>query len=227
MRILLADQDQELSDFVRAGLAQEGFAVDVAHDGDTAYEMAVEGKHDAILIDIVIPKLSGHDVLKKLRSQGNHVPVLIITFKNQEQDKLHSLNNGADDYIVKPFRLAEVIARIRAILRRTDNIGRKTSKTSVLLAGKLELHLLRRELKCASKSIYLTKVEFDLLEYFMRRPGEVISQCVLKQHLFGDESNLDTNALPVHVMNLRKKIDLHERKSLIRTVRSCGYALDA
>jgi two-component system, OmpR family, copper resistance phosphate regulon response regulator CusR len=225
MRILLADRDHDLNEFVKKGLAQEGFIVEVVSDGHSALNAAIDGEHDAILLDTDMPEISGYEVLKKLRTQGNEVPILIIGASKKEQDMLHVLNNGADDYIMKPFRLAEVIARLRAILRRTGR-NAKAPKASTLRAGKLELNLLRRELKCTGKLIYLTKVEFDLTEYFMRRSGEVISQNVLWQHLYGNESNLDSNSLPVHIRNLRRKIDCGSTKSLIRTVRGCGYALD-
>ena len=139
MRILLADQDRELMEFVKKGLTHEGIVGDIVCDGQITFEMASEGDHDAVLIETVMPNLSGYDVLKKLRTQGSDVPLLIVTSKSQEKDKLHGLNNGVDNYIVKPFLLTEVVARIRAVLRRTVKDGCKRSEASVLRAVKLEL----------------------------------------------------------------------------------------
>jgi len=166
-------------------------------------------------------------VLQKLRARGKNVPVLVITSMGQEREKLKGFNMGADDYIVKPILLTEVVARIRAILKRVEPPGGKLQDPTVLRAGDLHMDLLAREVRRGTKTLRLTKVEFDLLEQFMRRPGQVISQNILEQSLLGGEGMANTNALAVHVLNLRAKLDRSSSKTSIRTVRGCGYALDA
>jgi two-component system, OmpR family, response regulator MprA len=227
MRILLADDDRELGEFVKAGLGREGIRVEVVNDGPWALEASLHGGHDAILLDLGVPNMNGFELLRKLRMHGNEVPILVLSKVRKEQEMLHALNSGADDYISKPFKLPEIVARLRAVLRRTARgpSASRTSKPSLLRAGKLKLNLLRRELTCAEEVIPLTKTEFDLMECFMRRPGDVISQSVLCQQVFRNEANLNSNSLPVHINNLRRKIDGSSSRSLIRTVRGCGYAL--
>ena len=226
MKLLLVEDDKDISDFIHEGLAREGIAVSRVADGKSALEIAGEEDFDIILLDVMMPELDGYQVLKKLRSQGNQTPVLMITCKGQERDKLQGFNSGADDYIVKPFVLSEVIARIRAILRRMDKSPAKGTHATLLKAGDIQLDLLKREAKRGGKPVELTKKEFDLLECFMRRPGQVLSQTVLNQHLTQHDFATSTNTIEVHIKNLRAKIDGKSGKSFLRTVRGCGYALD-
>ena len=239
MRLLLVEDDRDLSDFVREGMAREGFAVEVAGDGQEAIDRAAEGDYDVVVLDVMMPKLDGFTVLKTLRSRGYRGAILLATCKGQERDKLQGLNSGADDYIVKPFLLTELVARVRAVLRRTAGAGPQAAKGSMLKAGDLQMDLLKHEVKKAGKGIPLTKKEFDLLECFMRRPGQVLSQAVLAQHLSSADFDSHTNVIEVHIKNLRAKIDNPPHggrgsvaaatgktgPSLIRTVRGCGYAL--
>jgi len=227
MRLLLVEDDKDLSDFVREGLTREGFAVDLAVNGRQALEKAKEADYNVVLLDVMMPELDGYSVLKKLRAQGSHAAILMVTCRGQEGDKLQGFSGGADDYIVKPFLLTELIARIRAILRRVDSAKSKGSQGSVLRAGPLSMDLLKRELKLAGKPVPLTKTEFDLLEYFMRRPNQVLSRSVLVQHLSASDMNATTNTIEVHIKNLRRKIDGKSTHSLLRTVRGVGYSLDA
>lgn len=224
MKLLLVEDDKDLSEFAREGLVREGFAVDVARNGKEALERAGENAYEVILLDVMMPHVDGYTVLRKLRAQGNPSAILLVTCKGQERDKLQGLNSGADDYIVKPFLLSELVARIRAILRRTA--AQKGTQGSILRARDLHMDLLKREVKRAGKPLVLTKMEFDLLEYFMRRPGQVLSHLVIVQHLSNTDVNVSPNAVEVHVKNLRAKIDPKSGKSFIRTVRGCGYALD-
>jgi len=226
MRLLVVDDDKDLSEFVREGLTREGFAVDLVGDGQEAVDLVAERDFDVIVLDVMMPKIDGFSVLKTIRLRGYRGAVILATCKGQEKDKLEGLNSGADDYIVKPFLLTELVARIRAILRRTGGTGAKVIKGSVLKAGSLEMDLLKHEVKKSGKLVNLTKKEFELLEYLMRRPGQVLSQEVLSQHLSNTNFESGTNTVEVHIKNLRSKIDSKSGNSLIRTVRGCGYALN-
>jgi two-component system copper resistance phosphate regulon response regulator CusR len=228
MRLLLVEDDRGLSEFVEEGLAREGFSVDLAQNGDSALELAGETAYDVILLDVMMPGQDGYTVLKKLRAKGHQGAILLVTSKGQERDKLEGLNNGADDYLVKPFLLTELIARVRAVLRRTGKSGPTAPiQGSVLKVGDLQMDLLKHEVKTGGKPIVLTKKEFDLLECFMRRPGQVLSQTVLMQQLSNADFVGATNIIEVHIKNLRSKIDGKSGKSMIRTVRGCGYSLDS
>jgi len=226
MRLLLVEDNPDLSSFTQEGLSREGFSVDVAPDGQSALDQATEETYDVILLDVMMPHVDGFTVLKKLRAQGYRGAILLVTCKGQERDKLNGLNSGADDYIVKPFLMTELVARIRAVLRRTTTGNVKAGPATVLKAGELALDLLKREARRGKNLLSLTKKEFDLLECFMRRPGQVLSQTVLSQHLTGNDFSSNTNVIEVHIKNLREKIDGKNGDSLIRTVRGCGYSLD-
>jgi DNA-binding response OmpR family regulator len=226
MRLLLVEDDKELCEFAREGLAREGFAVDMAVDGQEAVELAMERGYDVILLDVMMPKLNGFAALRTLRARGYQGAVLMATSKGHEKDKLEGLNNGADDYIVKPYLITELVARVRAVLRRTAGPKGKVAYGSVLKAKNIELDLIKHEATNGGKPLSLTKREFELLEYFMRWPSQVLSQEVLAQHLTKANFDTHTNSIEVHIKNLRKKIGTTSGKSLIRTVRGCGYALD-
>lgn len=226
MRILLVEDDKDLSQFIKDGLVREGFSVDLVRTGPDAIDFASAGAYSIILLDVMMPGgMDGYKILKTLRSRGNTAAILMVTARGQENDRLTGLNNGADDYIIKPFLLSELIARVRAVLRRTGSTVKGMGST-ILKAGRLSLDPLKREVKKSGKNIFLTKREFDLLEYFMRRPGQVISQTILSQHLSQNDFSSASNIVEVHIKNLREKIDVAAKKSCIRTVRGCGYALD-
>ena len=227
MRLLLVEDDKDLCEFAREGLTREGFAVDVAEDGQEAIDLAAERGYDVIVLDVMMPKLTGFTVLKAIRARGYRGAVLMATSKGQEKDKLEGLNSGADDYIVKPYLLTELAARVRAVLRRTAGSSSKVVQGSVLKARELEMDLIKHAVKKAGKPLMVTKREFELLECFMRRPNQVLSQSVLAQHLTRANFETHTNTIETHIKNLRKKIDTKSGKSLIRTVRGCGYSLDA
>jgi DNA-binding response OmpR family regulator len=227
-RLLLAEDDKDLSAFAREGLAREGFAVDVAGDGQEAIRIVSDRQYDVIVLDVEMPKLNGFEVLKTLRSRGFGGPILLATCKGQENEKLQGLNNGADDYIVKPYLLTELIARIRAVLRRSgDDSSVKVIQGSQLKARNLAMDLIKHEVKKSGEPISLTKMEFELLEYFMRRPGQVLSPLVLNQHLIRPTLESRTNTIEVHIKNLRAKIDPKAGPSFIRNIRGFGYRLDA
>jgi DNA-binding response OmpR family regulator len=228
MRLLLVEDDKDLCEFIKEGLAREGFAVDVAGGGRQALRMADEHAYDVVLLDVMIPELDGFAVLISLRAKGFKGAILLVTSKGLERDKLEGLNNGADDYLVKPFLLTELVARIRAIQRRTGTSGpAEAVQGSFLKVGDLQMDLLKREVKKAGKRIVLTRKESDLLECFMRRPGEVLSQTVLVQSMSNNDFTSATNTIEVHIKNLRQKIGSKSGKDLIRNVRGFGYSLDA
>jgi DNA-binding response OmpR family regulator len=231
MRLLLVEDDKDLCDFVNEGLSREGFAVDSVGGGKEAVRFCAETSYDVVLLDVMIPEMDGFAVLKTLRGKGFKGAILLVTSKGQERDKLQGLNGGADDYLVKPFLLTELVARIRAVQRRTGNgkAGHSPdlSQATSLKVRELQMDLLKREVKRAGKTIELTKREFDLLECFMRRPSEVLSQTALNQQLTSSDFASATNTVEVHIKNLRAKIDPKSGPSLIRTVRGCGYSLDA
>lgn len=226
MRLLLVEDDKDLSDFVREGMSREGFVVDSVSNGQKAILQLDEADYDVVLLDVMMPGMDGFAVLKTLKQKGFKGAVLLVTCKGQERDKLEGLNSGADDYIVKPFLLSELIARVRAVLRRTMGAGLLPAKGSELEVNDLHMDLLKREVKKSGKTVALTKKEFDLLECLMRRPGQVLSQSVLNQQISNADFDSQTNVIEVHIKNLRAKIDNKTGPSRIRTVRGCGYALD-
>jgi DNA-binding response OmpR family regulator len=227
VRLLLVEDDKDLRDFVREGMAREGFVVDSVADGESAVLQAQQAAYDVIVMDVMMPRMDGFAALKSLRSGGYKGAVLLVTCRGQERDKLQGLNSGADDCLVKPFLLSELIARVRAVLRRTtEGSSPKAIKGSSLKVGDLQMDLLKREVTKKGQLLSLTKREFDLLECFLRRPGQVLSQNVLGQHLSQADFSSHTNVVEVHIMNLRAKIDDKSGPSRIRTIRGCGYALD-
>jgi len=223
MRVLIVDDDKELNNFLRAALKREGFAVDQAMDGKEALEQARDKEYDVLLLDVAMPELDGLSVLKELRKAGNPA-ILMVTSQGGERAKLAGLNSGADDYIVKPFIVSELVARIRAVLRRRQPASPAGSST-VLTAGDLRLDLVKHELQINGKPVELTKKEYDLLEYFMQRPGEVLTQPALAQHVWNMEFESDSNLVEVHINHLREK--LGSQAPQITTVRGVGYRFEA
>lgn len=228
MRLLSVEDQRELGEFLKAGLSREGFVVDTASDGMEALQKVEEVAYDVILLDVMMPGMSGISVLKQLRTNGYKGAILLVTCKGQESDKLEGLDTGADDYIVKPARLKELVARIRAVLRRTmPSQTTKSGANGILKAGNIEMDLQRREVKRGQRIVSLTKKEFDLLEYFLRHPNQVMSQTALVQHISQNDFLTGTNVVEFHIKNLRSKLDSKSSPSIIRTVRGCGYCLDA
>ncbi len=227
MRLLVAEDDRDLSDFVREGLTRAGFLVEAAADGEKALLLAAATRYDVVLLDVMMPKRDGYSVLKTLRARGYKGAILMVTSKGNEKEKLQGLDNGADDYIVKPFILTELVARVRAVVRRTTGANPQPVKGAFLKAGDIEMDLTKHQVKKSGKPVHLTKMEFVILECFMRRPGEVLSQSVLGQNLFNKEIKTNTNYVEVHIKNLRAKLDNKTGPRHFRTVRGFGYVLDA
>ena len=222
MRLLLVEDDPMIGASVQRGLRQEGHTVDWVRDG-TAAELAVaNGVHEMILLDLGLPRKSGLDLLASLRRKGVALPVLVITARDSVADRVKGLDAGADDYLVKPFAFAELLARVRTLLRR----GAKGKDAETLRAADLELDLMRRRVTRAGKRIDLTAKEFSLLELLLRRQGEVLPRSLIASQVWDMNFDSDTNVIEVAVKRLRAKMDDGFEPKLIRTVRGMGYVLE-
>lgn len=222
MRILLVEDDSRVASFIRRGLREENYAVDVAADGERALFLAQTEEYDVIILDLLIPKKSGLEVLTELRAAGQKTPVLILTAKDERQDKVTGLDKGADDYLTKPFAFEELLARVRALLRRRGDLVQTT-----LRVGDLELDALKRQVTRGGKEILLTNREFALLEYLMRNLNRVVTRTLLAEHVWEHDFDPLSNVIDVHVARLRQKIDGSSSAKLIETVRGRGYMLKA
>jgi DNA-binding response OmpR family regulator len=217
-RILLVEDDRSIAGFVEPELEHLGFAVRCAYDGRAGLEEAQAFGPALIILDIMLPGLDGVGVLRRLRQGGNRVPVIMLTARDTTLDKVHSLDSGADDYLTKPFDIEELLARIRALLRRAEG-------DEILLVGDLEINTSTRGVRRAEREIELTAREFDLLEFMARNPRRVLSRDLLLARVWDEEFGLTTNLVDVYIGYLRKKVDAPGEERLIRTVRGAGYAL--
>ncbi|MFT6591051.1 MAG: two-component system copper resistance phosphate regulon response regulator CusR [Rhodoferax sp.] len=222
MKILIVEDEPKTGDYLRLGFREAGFAVELATDGPAGLHSALEGDHDLLILDVMLPGLNGWQVLERLREQGRHMPVLFLSARDQVEDRVKGLELGADDYLVKPFSFAELLARVRTILRR----GRSGLETTRLQVADLELDLLRRRVTRAGKRIELTAKEFGLLELLMRRQGEVLPRSLIASQVWDMNFDSDTNVIEVAIRRLRVKIDDNFEPSLIQTVRGMGYVLE-
>jgi two-component system response regulator MprA/two-component system response regulator TrcR len=217
-RILLVEDDRSIAGFVEPELEHLGFAVRCAYDGHAGLEEAQAFGPALIILDIMLPGLDGVGVLRRLRQGGNRVPVIMLTARDTTLDKVHSLDSGADDYLTKPFDIEELLARIRALLRRAEG-------DEILLVGDLEINTSTRGVRRAEREIELTAREFELLEFMARNPRRVLSRDLLLSRVWDEEFGLTTNLVDVYIGYLRKKVDAPGEERLIRTVRGAGYAL--
>lgn len=220
MRILLAEDEPKVAEHVRAGLVAEGYAVDVAADGDEAVWLAEENKYDALLLDVTMPHKDGFTVVRHLRRKQILAPVIFITARDDVQDKVRGLDAGADDYLTKPFSISELLARLRAVLRR-----QRPSSATVVRVGDLELDLVAHEARRAGEQIILTPREFALLEFLISNSPKPVSKTAIVEHVWDQHFDSETNVVNVYVNMLRKKIDRAGLKPLIHTVRGVGFAL--
>ena len=220
MRILVVEDEKKVADFIRRGLKEEGYAVDVADNGEEGLFLAQTNPYDLILLDLMLPKLDGLALCRKLRQEKDVTPVIMLTAKDEVKDKVKGLDAGADDYLTKPFSFEELLARIRAILRK----GSRRQQTSLQVAD-ITLDLLSHTVTRAGKEIELTSKEFSLLEYFMRNCGSVVTRTMISEHVWDLNFDTFTNVIDVYVTYLRKKIDPGRRASLIQTVRGRGYVM--
>ncbi|CAN5730088.1 heavy metal response regulator transcription factor [soil metagenome] len=220
MRILVVEDNPRISAFLRKGLGEEGYAVEVAGDGDRAFQRAAEERFDAAVVDVMLPGRDGVRLVKDLRDAGLRFPVLLLTARDHMEDKVAGLDAGADDYLTKPFDFAELTARLRALLRRAGS-----GAPANLQAGQVELDPARREVRRAGIPVELTPREFALLEFLMRSPGRPLSRSMLMEHVWGIRFDPGTNVVDVVINALRNKVD--PDRTLIRTVRGVGYMVAA
>ncbi len=220
MRLLVVEDEQKVARFVTEGLEEEGYAVDVATDGETGLAMALDHVHDLIILDIQLPKKDGLQVIQELRRASVQTPVLLLTVRAAIEDKVLGLDAGADDYLTKPFAFQELVARIRALLRR----GPETAPP-VLRIGDLTLDPARRTVIRGDQKIELTAREFTLLDYFMRNSGRVLTRTMIAEHVWDYNFDPGTNVIDVYVNYLRKKIDASHEPKLLHTIRGAGYVL--
>jgi heavy metal response regulator len=220
MRILVVEDEKKIADFIRRGLKEEGYAVDVAPDGEEGHYMAATSEYDVIILDIMLPKIDGIALCRKLVEEKIKAPVLMLTAKDSVKDKVTGLDAGADDYLTKPFAFEELLARIRSLLRK-----RGVKEATKLQVDDLTIDLLSHKVTRGSREIEFTAKEFALLEYLMRNAGTVITRTAISEHVWDINFDTDTNVIDVYINYLRKKIDLGHEKKLIHTVRGRGYIL--
>jgi heavy metal response regulator len=220
MRILVVEDEKKVAGFIKQGLEEEGHAIDVASDGQEGLLMALDGVHDLIILDINLPKLDGLGVLREFRRRQGKTPVLLLTVRAAIEDKVLGLDTGADDYLTKPFSFQELLARIRALLRR-----RAEAAPPRLQVADLSLDPARRLVSRGTERIDLSSKEFALLDYFMRNPGRVLTRTMIAEHVWDYDFDPMSNIIDVYVNYLRKKIDTGREPKLIHTVRGVGYVL--
>jgi DNA-binding response OmpR family regulator len=221
MRILLVEDEKKVADIIVRGLKAERYAVDVCHDGQSAWEAADACNYDLIILDLMLPGLNGTEVLRKVRRKDQLVPILILTARDGMADKIKNFETGADDYLTKPFASAELLLRIKALLRRGP-----VNRSSQVRVGDLEIDRLTQNVKRAGRKIELTAKEYSLLEYLATNPGRVFSRSMIIEHVWDQSFEGLTNIVDVYVRHLRAKLDDAHPVKLLRTVRGVGYSLN-
>ncbi len=220
MRVLVIEDEPGIAQFVCQGLRESGYAVDLASNGEEGLDYALVAEYDAIVLDILLPKINGLKLLEQMRSQGIKVPVLLLTALDTVEDRVKGLNAGADDYLIKPFAFSELLARIQALLRRPPlQLG------TVLRVGDLEMDTARREVSRAGRLIELSQREFALLEYLMRHPCQVLTRTQIAEHIWNFDFFNESNVVDVYIGYLRRKLDRGFNQSLIHTLRGVGYRI--
>ncbi len=221
MRLLIAEDELDLAEALTVFFQKNHFSVDAVNDGADAYEYASSGEYDAIILDIMMPKMNGIDVLRRLRAEGIKTPVMMLTAKGMKDDRITGFNAGADDYLPKPFEPDELICRVRAMLRRGENY-----RPSALSFGDLSLDPSNGLLSCADRSVRLSGREYQVMELFMRSPNVVFSADKIMERVWGWDSDAEINVIWVHISNLRKKLRSIGSEITVRAVRGLGYALE-
>ncbi len=222
MKILVVEDDRKVAGFIEQGLREEGYAVDVAPDGDEATMLAHVYDYDLLLLDVMLPKKTGLQVAAELRREGRKTPILMLTARDTTEDVVRGLDSGADDYLAKPFKFDELLARVRALVRRGG-----ASRTELLTYGPIELDRLKHKVKVDSKKLDLTPKEFQLLEHFLLRPEEVIRRTDLLEKVWDLHFDPESNVVDVHVGNLRRKLREAAGVEMVQTVRGVGFRLQA
>ena len=220
MRVLLIEDSRRLRESLSLGLKRLGYALDLAADGEEGYALASSGRHDVVILDLMLPKLDGISLLRRLREKGSDAHVLILTAKDAVPDRVAGLQAGADDYLVKPFAFSELLARLRALTRRQPAL-----QGSLLRMGDLTLDSTIRQALRQGNTIPLTTKEYALLEYLMRHPHQVLTRTMIAEHVWNYDFDNATNVIDVHIRNLRRKIDDAFPTKLIHTVRGAGYRI--
>lgn len=221
MRVLFVEDDKSIAHFVSKGLRENYFAVDVAFDGDEGLYLALNERYDLVILDIMLPKVDGVEILKLVRERGIDTPVIFLTAKDAERDIVRGLNLGADDYMVKPFSVNELLARVRALLRRVK--GEKVLKLQV---ADLTMDLRTHKVFRGARRIDLTPKEHALLEYLMRNEGQILTRTMISESIWDYHFDSLTNVIDVHIYNLRKKIDTGIEPKLIHTIKGVGYVVE-
>jgi heavy metal response regulator len=221
MRILVVEDDKGTARFIQKGLSEEGFMTDVVSGGEEGMFMATTEIYDLIVLDVMLPEVNGFEVLRGIRQKGVTTPVLFLTAKDEKEDIIHGLDLGADDYLVKPFAFAELLVRIRAVLRR----GQTSDQMQKLIIGDLVLDRVTRQARRNDKVIELTAKEFQLLEYMIRNTGQILTKTMILDRVWGYDFDTQSNIIEVHVNRLRSKVDKDFSTKLIHTVRGVGYVI--
>jgi len=220
MRILVIEDEKKVANFIKKGLEEESYAVDISLNGKEGFDLASTGEYDVIVLDVMLPYMDGFTITKELRKKKILTPILLLTVKETIQDKVIGLDSGADDYLTKPFAFEELLARIRALLRREEQL-----KFSSLKIGNLVLDLQSHKVMVDDKEITLTPKEYSILEYLMRNKNRVISRSKLVEHIYDYHFDTETNIIDVYINKLRAKVDLDPKRPLIQTVRGAGYMI--
>ena len=223
MRALIVEDEPGIADFVRRGLTEAGYAVDVANTGSSGLDNALSFEYDVVVLDIMLPGMDGIEMLRKMRKKGIGVPVLLLTARDGIDSRISGLDSGADDYLVKPFAFGELLARLRAIMRRT----REVRPDGAIRFFDLEMDLSRRLVTRAGNQVELSYREFQLLEYFLRNADQVLSRRQIADHVWGSDLYTDSNVVDVYVGYLRHKLEASDEGRIIHTVRGVGYTLRA
>jgi len=219
MRILIIEDEKKIADFIRRGLKEEGYCVDVAYDGEEGHFLLTTNDYDLLVLDIMLPKIDGISLCKKMRKEKASVPIIMLTAKDSVRDKVTGLDSGADDYLTKPFAFEELLARIRSLLRKKD------AAHTQLRVGDLLLDLLTHKVMRSGKEIALTNKEYALLEYLMHNSGNLVTRTMISEHVWDINFDTFTNVIDVYINYLRNKIDRGLKKKLLHTVRGRGYIL--
>jgi len=220
MRILIVEDEKKVAAFIKKGLEEETYAVDIASDGEEGLHLGEQNPYDLIILDLMLPKINGLEILSRLRAKKIETPILLLTAKDSVEDKVEGLNQGADDYLTKPFAFSELLARIRVLLRR----GKAETKTTLKIAD-LTLDLVSHKVNRGNEEIELTGKEYSLLEYFMRNQEKVLTRTMIAEHVWDYNFDTFTNVIDVYVNHLRKKIDKNFPAKLLHTLRGVGYVM--